>query len=45
MNRQPEKDIWFQRVHRWRLRNSGAIYLALLCLVALASFLRYWKSN
>jgi hypothetical protein len=45
MNREPENDSWFQRVHRWRQRNSGAVYLVLLSLVALLYALQYLKSN
>lgn len=45
MNRQPEKDSWFQRVHRWRERNSGPLYLVLLSLVALLFALRYMTSG
>lgn len=43
MNREPEKDSWFQRLHRWRERNAGTINLVLLCLVALLFALRYMQ--
>jgi len=36
VNREPERDNWFQRLHRWRLRNAWAVQFALLSLVALA---------
>ena len=36
MNRDPRPDSWFQRLHRWRLRNAWAVQFVLLSLVALA---------
>lgn len=45
MNREPDKDSWFQRLHRWRLRNAGPVYLVLLGLVAVLYALNYWRSN
>lgn len=45
MEPQREDDNWFQRVHRWRERNAGAIYLVLLCLVALLYALSFWRNN
>ena len=45
MNREPEKDSWFQRLHRWRERNAGPVYLALLSLVALLYALSYLRAN
>jgi hypothetical protein len=45
MEREPEKDNWFQRLHRWRERNAGTVYLVLLSLVALAYALSYMRSN
>ena len=45
MDPKRDDDNWFQRLHRWRERNAGTVYLVLLSLVALAYALSYWKSN
>jgi hypothetical protein len=45
MEPERDKDNWFQRLHRWRVRNANTIYLVLLSLVALAYALSYWRSN
>ena len=45
MNREPENDSWFHRLHRWRERNSNAVYMVLLSLVALLYALSYLKSS
>ncbi len=45
MNREPENDSWFQRLHRWRERNSNTVYLVLLSLVALLFALRYMQNG
>ncbi|MDF3074493.1 MAG: hypothetical protein K0S54_2160 [Alphaproteobacteria bacterium] len=45
MDPKRDNDNWFQRLHRWRERNAGSVYLVLLSLVALLYALSYLRSN
>jgi hypothetical protein len=45
MDPRRDDDNWFQRLHRWRERNAGPVYLVLLSLVALLYALSYLRAN